>query len=169
MLFRQATSDDLERLVDVQQDGAVQGLAHIFPQDSYPFPRVALVRRWSEEVTDPHTHVYVSTDDAGSITGFAATRETELLHFGTAARTWGSGLAQQLHDSLLHAYTRTAPPDVTRIWLRVFEANRRARRFYEKLGWSETGRRSRTSFPPHPELLEYQRALDPWKSGGWPR
>ncbi len=68
-----------------------------------------------KEIADTHTHVYVSTDDAGFITGFAATREAELLHFGTSIDTWGTGLAQELHDSLLQAYTRTAPPEVTRI------------------------------------------------------
>jgi RimJ/RimL family protein N-acetyltransferase len=40
--------------------------------------------------------------------------------------------------------------------LRVFAGNHRARRFYEKLGWKETGVESRTSFPPHPTLLEYR-------------
>jgi hypothetical protein len=44
---------------------------------------------------------------------------------------------------------------VASLRLREFEANRRARRFYEKLGWSVTGERSRTTFPPYPELLEY--------------
>jgi hypothetical protein len=30
-----------------------------------------------------------------------------------------------------------------------------ARRFSEKLGWRRTDRTSRTSFPPHPVLVEY--------------
>lgn len=37
----------------------------------------------------------------------------------------------------------------------VFAGNGRACRFYEKLGWRATGAESRTSFPPHPTLLEY--------------
>lgn len=160
MIFRQATWQDLESLVDVQQDGAVQGLANIFPQDLYPFPRLAVLGRWSDEMVDPNTHVYVSTNEAGSITGFAATRGAELLHFGTSKQMWGTGLAQQLHDAVLHAYTQTAPPDVRQMRLRVFEANARARCFYEKLGWSRTGQRSRSTFPPRPHLLEYERELD---------
>jgi hypothetical protein len=42
-----------------------------------------------------------------------------------------------------------------RIRLRVFLANGRARRFYEKLGWRPTGQESKTAFPPYPTLLEY--------------
>jgi RimJ/RimL family protein N-acetyltransferase len=159
VLFREATAQDISPLVDVQQAGAVRGLSHIFPQDRFPFPRTAIVQRWSDELADPATAVYVSTDEAGAITGFAATRGSELLHFGTSPSTWGSGLAGELHDAVLGAFAKAAPTGVTLIRLRVFEANTRARRFYEKRGWVTTGRRSRTSFSPHPELLEYARGL----------
>ena len=40
--------------------------------------------------------------------------------------------------------------------LRVFEANRRARRFYAKLGWAETEGVTRSTFEPHPVLIEYR-------------
>ena len=87
----------------------------------------------------------------GEIVGFAATRGEELLHFGTAVETWGSGLAAWLHDAVVATYPSVTGP----LRLRVFAENRRARRFYEKLGWLATGRESRTSFPPHPVLVEY--------------
>lgn len=45
---------------------------------------------------------------------------------------------------------------VQRAWLRVFTGNRRGRRFYERLGWEPTGDRTRSSFPPYPELLRYE-------------
>jgi RimJ/RimL family protein N-acetyltransferase len=159
VLFRPATLDDLDELLDLQQEGSVLALSHVFPQDTHPFPRAEVHRRWTREVADPDIHVYVSTDPAGSLTGFAATRDTELLHFGTAVRTWGTGLAVELHDAVLGAFVVTAGVDAERVWLRVFEENHRARRFYEKLGWSQTGQRTRTSFPPHPVLLEYDRRL----------
>jgi RimJ/RimL family protein N-acetyltransferase len=47
----------------------------------------------------------------------------------------------------------------------VFEGNRRARRFYEKLGWTPTGRTSRTTFAPYPVLLEYVRERTPDRPG----
>jgi len=80
-------------------------------------------------------------------------RGDELLHFGTAVETWGSGFAAAAHDQVVRRLAATGSP---RAWLRVFEENRRARRFYEKLGWHGTDRTSRSPFPPHPVLVEYE-------------
>lgn len=151
---RRATIDDLDDLLDVQEEASIAGLAHIFPQDTYPFPRAALRERWRQEFADPSAAIFVSTDDEGTVTGFAAVRGNELLHFGTASRTWGTGTAQRLHGAVLNEWLRDRAP--TTALLRVFADNLRARRFYARLGWTETGRTSRTSFPPHPVLLEYQ-------------
>lgn len=152
--LRPAVVDDLDALVAVQEAGAVAALGHIFPQDVYPFRRDVILERWRGELWEPGTVVYVCTDDAGLLTGFAARREDELLHFGTAIDTWGSGLATQLHDALLASF----PATVTRCRLRVFVQNLRARRFYEKLGWVSTGALTRSAVPPHPELVEYTRS-----------
>ena len=137
----------------------MRALSHVFPQDTHPFPRAAVLRRWTSEIADPDINVYVSTDTAGNLTGFAATRDTELLHFGTAVRTWGTGLAVDLHAEVLGALVLTAGADAERVWLRVFEENHRARRFYEKLGWTQTGQRTHSSFSPHPVLVHYDRRL----------
>ncbi len=156
MIVRTATVDDLEALLDVQEEGAVAGLADVFPQDRYPFPRASVRRRWADEFEDPDTDVYVAVDDDGAVIGFAATRGNEILHFGTAVRTWGTGAAQRLHDALLDQLSRTVPPAADHLRLRVFEANRRARRFYTKLGWTETDLVTRSTFEPHPVLIEYR-------------
>ena len=50
IIVRRAIADDLEALLDVQEEGAVAGLANVFPQDLYPFPRAAVRRRWEEEL-----------------------------------------------------------------------------------------------------------------------
>lgn len=150
--FRPMTVDDLPALMPVQERGAVTGLARVFPQDTHPFPRATVEDRWREELGDPGIAAYVATAGAtGDLVGFAARRGDELLHFGTAVETWGSGLAAWLHDELLATYPSGAGP----LRLRVFAENHRGRRFYEKLGWLPTGRESRTSFPPHPVLVEY--------------
>jgi RimJ/RimL family protein N-acetyltransferase len=154
--LRQAAETDLDSLLAVQEAGATRALSHIFPQDTYPFPREALRSRWAEELADPGIGAYVITNNDEEVVGFAATRDNELLHFGTAVETWGSGTAAAAHDALLRTL---ASKGVTQARLRVFEENHRARRFYEKLGWQATGKRSRTSFPPHPVLVEYRRAV----------
>ena len=153
MLLRAAAQSDLPAMVDVQHAGAVRALAHIFPQDEYPFPRAAIGSRWASEIENPGVEVYVIENDDGQTVGFAAVRGNELLHFGTAVETWGTGLAAVAHDKLVE---RLASAGVAVARLRVFEQNHRARRFYEKLGWRQTDRLSRTLFPPHPVLVEYE-------------
>jgi RimJ/RimL family protein N-acetyltransferase len=65
-------------------------------------------------------------------------------------------LAADAHNAIVRALVAEG---TTQAWLRVFEDNHRARRFYEKLDWQSTGQRSATSFPPHPVLLTYERAI----------
>jgi len=67
------------------------------------------------------------------------------------------------HDELLD---RMRAAGVARPWLRVYAANPRGRAFWEKLGWVDTGGRSRGPMPPHAELLTY--AYDPESSGTRP-
>jgi hypothetical protein len=157
MPFRPLAGEDLGALIVIQQEGAVTGLSHIFPQDRFPFLREVILERWKQELEDPTIHAYVSTDGSGALTGFAATRHNEFLHFGTAVRLWGSGLAVSFHDFVVEELRRTnAGTDHAFYWLRVFEENRRARRFYERLGWAATDLRTRSSFEPRPYLLEYR-------------
>lgn len=160
MILRAATGADVDAILDVQQPAAVAGLGHIFPQDRHPFPRADVAARWRAEIADPGVSVTLCTESDGAVQGFAAVRGHELLHFGTALPTWGTGLASRFHDALLEA-TAAALGTPTTLTLRVFEENGRARRFYAKHGWWPTGRSSRTTFAPHPGLLEYARDLTP--------
>lgn len=149
--FRPMILADLADLLVVQERGAVAGLGNVFPQETHPFPREVLRKRWATELADQAIAAYVATASDARLVGFAARRADELLHFGTAVETWGSGLAEWLHDQLVATY----PPGLTRLRLRVFAENHRARRLYERLGWTPTGHTSRTPFPPHPLLVEY--------------
>jgi len=96
MIVRALAAADLPSLIDLQEAGAVVGMADVFPQDQYPFPREAILDRWSDEINDDSIGTYVAVDDDGQLIGFAATREGELLHFGTALATWGQGTASEL-------------------------------------------------------------------------
>ena len=53
VIFRRAVAEDILAIVTLEQEGGVLGLSHIFPQDSYPFPREEIVRRWHAESTIP--------------------------------------------------------------------------------------------------------------------
>jgi RimJ/RimL family protein N-acetyltransferase len=146
---------DVDAVLDVQGPGSIAALAEVFPQDRYPFPRAELRRRWLEEIADPAVACFVIRPRV-NIAGFAALRGTELLHFGTEISTWGTGLASLAHDELLAILSGKG---ATVAWLRVFEANARARRFYAKHGWYADGARTRSAFPPRPTLLRYEKRL----------
>lgn len=152
--FREMTHQDLAALLPLQEQGAVNALSDLFPQAEFPFPTDVIRQRWARELSDPAIAPYVAVDETADLVGFAARRADELLHFGTAVPTWGSGLATWLHDALI----ATFPKDLSPLRLRVFDENHRARRFYEKLGWAPTGVQTRTSYPPHPTLVEYARS-----------
>lgn len=146
---------DVDAVLDVQEPGAIAALSTIFPQDQYPFPKADLRRRWLSEIEDSAVDCYVIRPNE-DVEGFAALRGAELLHFGTAVATWGTGLASRAHDELLEILARRGESTAR---LRVFELNARARRFYAKHGWTTDGSRSRTTFRPHPVLLGYERRL----------
>jgi RimJ/RimL family protein N-acetyltransferase len=156
VLLRDATPSDVSALLEVQRGGAVLALGEVFPQEVYPFPIEEIRARGVAELADPDIDAYVIVDGIGDVVGFAATRGSELLHFGTAVETWGTGLAAR---ALAEIVDRLTLAGVTVARLRVFEDNRRARRFYGKQGWVPTSRRTRTSFPPYPVLVEYERRL----------
>jgi RimJ/RimL family protein N-acetyltransferase len=149
------TVADIPVVLEVQEPGAVRGLADVFPQDLYPFPRDGVAQRWEAELAAPGVECLV-VEQNGAVVGFASIRGDELFHFGIAVELWGSGFAVLAHDAVV---ARMRARGVERAWLRVFTANGRGRRFYEKLGWRPTGERTNSTFPPYAELLHYERAL----------
>src|SRR3954471_21242049 len=72
VIVREMTEDDLPALIDLQEAGAVVGLATVFPPDRYPFPRDAIVARWRDEIRDAAIETYVAVDDQRRLVGFAA-------------------------------------------------------------------------------------------------
>ncbi|WP_433795158.1 N-acetyltransferase family protein [Actinoplanes sp. CA-252034] len=152
-ILRPATPADIEAIMDVQQEGSIRALSGIFPQDAYPFPRAELTARWAEEIADPSVRVLVILLDE-QVTGYVALKDDQLLHFGTATSTWGTGLAVAAHAEIIELLGGTG-----RLW--VLADNHRARRFYEKMGWQATGRSAPDDFPPHPELIEYHLPVAP--------
>ncbi len=99
-VLRPMAAGDADDVVTLQEVGAIVGLGHIFHQDEHPFPAPEIRGRWLKEIETPGLDCHVILD-RGRAAGFAALRADELLHFGTAMDTWGSGLAGLAHDELL--------------------------------------------------------------------
>ncbi|MFC7362385.1 GNAT family N-acetyltransferase [Nocardioides astragali] len=155
-VLREMHVEDIPEVLEVQQPAAVAGLSAVFPQDEHPFPRQVIAERWLAEVSAGDTSCFVICRD-GQVAGFVAVRGDEVLHFGAALEEWGSGLAVAAHDEIVDVLRHRG---LSRARLRVYAANPRGRRFWEKLGWRPTGESSRGSMPPHAELLTYELALD---------
>jgi len=64
------TAADVPAVVDVQEPGAAVGLANVFPQDVYPFPRDEIARRWVQEIRAPGIDCFV-VQVGGAVVGFA--------------------------------------------------------------------------------------------------
>ncbi len=155
--LRRMESADVDEVLDLEHAGAAIAFVAIFDQDEHPFPRDVVERRWRGEMDDPRIECLV-VEREGRVEGFVALRGSELLHFGTAPGTWGGGLAG---EALHLAEVRMSGGGVGRAWLWVMEDNVRARRFYERHGWSKVEGRSSSEFAPYPALVRYERDL-PW-------
>lgn len=161
-VLREMRVEDVAAVMAVQEPASIAGLSAVFPQDTHPFPYDVLANRWRDEIADPGIECLVIMRE-DEIAGFAAVAGSEIKHFAVAVEEWGSGLARAAHDELVE---RMRSAGSERPWLRVYAANPRGRAFWEKLGWRDTGDRSRGPMPPHAELMTYE--LAPKSSGSEP-
>ena len=134
--------------------------------------------RWTEILRDAPTtgnHVEFVSDERDGVVGYAAVGpyrgaevdpnrpveddppRGELAALYLHPDTWGSGAANPLID---RAEVLLAEQGYTEPVLWVFEANARARRFYERHGWSFDGTASSIAFGEvHPVDLRYRKNL----------
>jgi putative acetyltransferase len=146
--IRAALASEADALAAIQADASLAGLAHIFPPDRYPFPHEEVRERWSAMLADEEATVFVA-EAGGDPIGVAAVRPGWLDGLYVVPAEWGGGAAGLLHDRALELLG----PGKHRLW--VLEENSRARRFYERRGWSENGETRVVPFPPHPLDVGY--------------
>ena len=143
--FRDAVIGDEDGLTLLERTANLRALAHIFPPEKYPFPTDDVRERWRTLLRDPSVRVGVS-EDADGISSFVAFDPGQLRHLAVRPDLWGSGLAEAAVDWAVDRAT------TQRLW--CLEKNSRALGFYERLGWTRTGRRQRAEYPPCPALIE---------------
>ena len=153
--IRLARADEAEVLFEIQKAASLAGLGHIFPPDRFPYPNDAVRELWREVVARLNHQAYVAVTD-GKAVGVAAIEGDWLNGFYVRPEQWGSDVAPALHDAVVDAI-RTAGCARAHLW--VLEANARARRFYERLGWSENGTTRVVPYPPNPIDVGYSLAL----------
>ena len=130
--LRPATADDVPRIAEVWEPawrdghlgGVPEGLVAI--RDSADFlRRAALVQ--------PQSMVAVR---GGVVVGFVTVRDDELDQLFLDATARGTGAADALLRAGEEAIAAAGHRDA---WLAVVATNARARRFYERNGWSDGG------------------------------
>ena len=143
--WRTAGPGDVAALRDLERAANLVGLAHVFPADRFPFPDDDVLARWALVLQDPEVVVEVVDGDDGLL-AFAAYDDDNLRHLAVHPDAWGTGLARA-------GVARAVAHGARRLW--VLDANHRARRLYERLGWSATGAEQECPWVPHPTELEY--------------
>ena len=155
---RAAGTEDVEAVVRVQEDASAASFEELVGRHfDDVFPLADRLREWTTRVArNSHDDgVLVAVLDGG-IVGMAAWHcdaesrgEVEDLH--VVPRAWGTGVARAL---LLAAVADLRAAGATAPFLWVGEANARARRFYEREGWSFDG--TREPSPLGPIQLRYR-------------
>ena len=143
--WRTATAEDAVALAELERDGNLVALRHVF--GDLPFPSDAVLARWSLVLDDPDVTVEV-VDDARGLIAFAAYDGGSLRHLGVHPAMWGHGLGAE-------GVARAVAAGAGQLW--VLEENTRARALYERLGWTPSGHTQGCPWPPHPTELEYHR------------
>ncbi|HEY6426630.1 MAG TPA: GNAT family N-acetyltransferase [Acidimicrobiales bacterium] len=143
------------------------GYAELFPPEVLAAAVDLRRRMWNGLIGDPHLEgTVLVSEQEGQVVGF--------IHFGPAATNgqvgevygfyvhpsfWGGGSAQALMDEAVGSMSRSFPSAI--LWTHIGAA--RARRFYAKSSWSETGNQRQETlwdglvFP----AVEYERTLAP--------
>lgn len=141
--WRVATSADAVALRDLERTASRAGLAHVFGE--LPYPDDDVLARWALLLDDPEVTVEVVEDEHGLVALVAHDGST-LRHLAVRPDRWGAGLARE-------AFARAEDAGARRLW--VLEANGRARRLYESLGWRPSGATQECPWRPYPTEVEY--------------
>lgn len=158
-MIRRAGVDDLPALLALEKAASSAGLAHVFGPD-IPFPDDDVLARWRLVLDEPGMTVVLDEDsqEGAEPIGYAAYGDGWLRHFGYLPSWWGTGRAQALHEYAVAAmraeraeYAERAAEPLS-LWVLV--DNARARAFYARLGWLDTGVRDQEVFPPYPDKMQ---------------
>ncbi len=149
-----ATVEDAERCFGIARAAAVAGFQHVFPPDLCAFPDDAIRADWVSALADPDVETYVAFVDDEAV-GVVSVGHGVLQTLYVMPGFWSRGVGSALHDLAL-VRLRDANVQEARLW--TLTENHRARAFYEKRGWSLTGRTRVVPFPPHPIDVEYARS-----------
>lgn len=158
---RPAHAEDVETLLAIQREAAVDAFAHVFPPERHPFPDDEIRAVWAGALSDPEIEVYLAESD-GVAAGSVSVGDEYLRTLYVRPSHQGRGIGSALHDLALE---RLRARGVQRAKLWTLEHNHSGRRFYERRGWQLTSETRVVPFPPHPVDVQYERPLSSRRTG----
>ena len=148
MRVRPARPADAAAIAEAHARSWQQAYEHIFGAEKLAALNVDARRRLAERAI-AEAEVAVAEDEEGRVVGFAYVRESadidgegELWAIYCVAEAWGTGTGTALMDWAKEALGRRWTD--ARLW--TLEDNPRARRFYEREGWSLDGAEKQDEF-----------------------
>ena len=153
--LRRARTDEVETLLTIQREAAVDAFAHVYPPGRYPFPDDEIRAGWAEALADPDIEVYLAEAD-GVPAGSVSVGQEYLRTLYVLPAYQGRGVGSALHD---FALKRLRARGVRQAKLWTLAGNDSGRRFYERRGWTLTEETRIVPFPPHPTDVQYARSL----------
>ncbi|HEY0112211.1 MAG TPA: GNAT family N-acetyltransferase [Allosphingosinicella sp.] len=145
--LRDAGPEDAEILADLGRRTFVETFGHLYrPEDLAEFLNNHVPEKWREELCDPAFSVRIAEDN-GTPAAYAKVGpptlpfeprgpSTELRQFYLLKPWHGTGLAHDLMRWAIEEAKRRGADD---LYLSVFVNNHRARRFYERYGFTFVG------------------------------
>jgi GNAT superfamily N-acetyltransferase len=167
MPVRLATAADAEAVARVQERGWQQAYRDVFPPHELDRGGFVQVERWRRRLAAPPpgwaTYVADGDGDGAEIAGFVciggsrdARRCGEVYAIYVDPDRWAGGVGRTLLSCAEEALARRWP--AATLW--VLALNDRARRFYERAGWSPDGARKHESwFGVEAEEVRYRKEL----------
>jgi len=149
-----ATAEDVDLCFGIARAAALGAYQNVFPPDLYEFPAGAIRADWVSTLTNPDAETYIAFEDDEAV-GVVSVNQGVLGTLYVLPEFWSRGVGSRLHDRALDRLRETNVAEAS-LW--TLTENHRARTFYEKRGWSLTGRTRVVPYPPYPIDVEYARS-----------
>ncbi len=153
--IRRARWHEYGLLTRIERSASKAALGHVFPAADYPYPTIAVRRRWRRLLRDRMIQVRVleqlEAEQLQTPVGLVAFETAGIIrHLAIVPqqfrRGYGSLLLEYATEEIFDSGTSEA-----RLWVLV--GNTAARSFYRRRGWTETDERAEAEYPPHPAEL----------------
>jgi GNAT superfamily N-acetyltransferase len=164
MHVRNATAEDAAGIAGVQERGWQAAYRHVFPAEELDRGGFIHAERWRERITRPPAgwSTFVAEND-GEVVGFTSVGPSrdetgigELYAIYVDPGQWSTGTGRALIERA-EQQLRTEYTEVT-LW--VLEDNPRARRFYERAGWTvDGGRKAEARWGVRAPEVRYRKQL----------